>query len=360
MGNVDPRWEHLSEIIVNHSLRLQEGEKVLIGMTEVDTFQFVQAIYEKVVSCGAFPQIIFSSSTLEGKLLRSKNEALINHYPDLEVFGMEWADAYIGIRGMRNPYEEFDAPVTAIIKRMKIRGTVSALRTTRTRWTLIRFPSEALAQVAQCPLDELIDAFFDASLLDWQREGARYQRLQSVFATHEAVHIRGRGTDLRFLTRGRKYLIEDGHINIPGGEIYTAPLEDSVEGVISFETPGVFAGARIEGICLEFQGGRVVKASAQTHEELLHAILAMDKGASYIGEFGVGTNVHLSRLFGDPLYDEKVSGTIHIALGRSYVETGGTNQSALHWDLVKDLRDGGELLLDGTPVYRDGQWLVDW
>ena len=173
------------------------------------------------------------------------------------------------------------------------------------------------------------------------------------------MRIVGRDTDLTFSTAGRTYVVGDGHINIPDGEIYTAPVDDSAEGVIAFEYPGIYGGRSIEGIRLELRAGEVVAATAESGEEFLQQILASDDGARRIGEFGVGVNDGIDRFVGDILFDEKIAGTIHLALGRAYAECGGTNQSAVHWDLVKDLRTEGVIELDGRRVFENGRLLID-
>jgi aminopeptidase len=173
------------------------------------------------------------------------------------------------------------------------------------------------------------------------------------------VRIVGRDTDITFSTAGRTYVVGDGHINMPDGEVYTAPVDESADGIISFEHPGVYAGQSLGGIRLEFRAGEVVAATADTGDEFLQQILAIDEGARRIGEFGVGVNFGIDRFVGDILFDEKIGGTIHLALGRAYADCGGKNQSSLHWDLVKDLRGEGVIELDGRPVFENGQFLLD-
>jgi aminopeptidase len=201
--------------------------------------------------------------------------------------------------------------------------------------------------------------FFDATLRDWEAEARQYAVIRDRFQAAERVRIRGRGTDLVFSTAGRTYVVGDGRINMPDGEIYTAPVDDSAEGVITFEYPATFAGQSIAGIRLEFHHGEVVAASADTGEAFLHELLAIDEGARRIGEFGVGVNVAIDRFVGDIFYDEKIGGTMHLALGRAYAECGGVNASALHWDLVKDLRQEGAIELDGRVVCEQGRFRVD-
>lgn len=359
MAMIDQRWKQLAEILVTYSTGVRPGENVLIDMREVETFPLVLALYSRVVRVGGFPQVRFASAYLERELLRHGTQDLIGRTPDLESYGMRWADVYFGVRGARSPYELADVPADRLAAHRQAMGQISALRTELTRWVLVRVPGESLAQEARLSLADTMDFFFSATLRDWQQEGARYRQLQQVFDRAETVRIQGRDTDLTFSTRGRRYVIGDGHINMPDGEIYTAPVDDSTEGVITFELPGVYGATRIERIRLEFQGGRVVRATASVHEDLLRQILATDQGASRIGEFGIGTNDGIPTFFGDILYDEKMAGTIHLALGRAYTDAGGVNQSAVHWDIVKDLRTEGTITLDNMAVFANGTWLID-
>ena len=200
--------------------------------------------------------------------------------------------------------------------------------------------------------------FFKATLLDWSKEAKRYKEIQQVFQKSDQVRITGQGTDLTFSTTGRIYEVADGHLNMPDGEIFTSPLDESFNGKITFEFPGVYAGKKVEGISLEFSQGQLISANARTNEALLHSLLKMDVGASRVGEFGIGVNYGIKSFMSDILYDEKIGGTIHIAMGRAYSECGGTNQSALHWDIIKDLRQGGIVYLDGKKVMEDGKFLV--
>ncbi len=357
---MDPRWDQLAQILVSYSTETRPGDKVLITMREVETFPLVRAVYARAVGIGAFPQVQFSSACLERELLRSGRPELVARVPDLEADGMRWADVYIGLRGARNPYETEGFPPSLIAVHRRAMGQVSALRTELTRWVLVRVPTESLAQQAGLSIADTEEFFFSAALRDWRKEGERYRALARIFEEADTVTIAGRDTELVFSTRGRRYVAGDGHINIPDGEIYTAPVDGSAEGQIAFELPGVYGGAFIEGIRLTFRRGRVEAAAAHTHEDLLREIVGTDAGASQIGEFGVGTNDGIPRFFGDILYDEKMGGTVHIALGRAYAACGGVNQSAVHWDLIKDLRTEGTIKLNGGTVFENGAWRIRW
>jgi len=354
----DTRWDRLAEILVNYSTSTRPGNKVLITMMEVETLPLVRAVYAQAVEVGALPHVEFQSAYLERDLMLHGSEEQLDWVPEMQAYGMEWADVYVGLRGARNPHEFAGISSERITTHKRAMGKVSAMRNELTRWVLVRVPNESLAQQAEMSLEDMMAFFFNATLRDWAAESKNYAELREVFQAAEIVRIVGRDTDLVFSTKGRIYVVADGHLNMPDGEIFTAPVDDSAEGHIYFEFPGVYVGQRVEGIRLEFSEGRVVRATAEGNEELLHQLLKMDKGTQRIGEFGIGTNFGINRFCYDILYDEKIGGTIHIALGRAYAECGGVNQSALHWDLIKDLRQEGEIYLDGHKVFEHGKFLV--
>jgi aminopeptidase len=352
----DRRWNDVADILVNYSTRVRPGEKVLITMMELETFPLARAVHAAAIRAGGLPHVEFQSMVLEGDLMRLGTAEQIDWVPEMQVRGLEWADVYIGLRGARNPHEWSSVPAEKVAAHKRAMGKVSALRTSATRWVLSRIPSEALAQEAGMSLDEMMEFYFTAVVRDWQAEARRYNEIRDVFQAATMVRIEGKGTDIAFSTAGRTYVAADGRINMPDGEIFTAPVDDSVEGVITFDFPGVYGGIKIPDIRLEFRKGRIVKASASAHDDLLQKLITMDEGANRVGEFGVGTNFGIQRFCSDILYDEKIGGTVHLALGRAYAECGGTNQSALHWDIIKDLRPGGRVTLDGHPALVDGRF----
>ena len=354
----DQRWEQLADILVNYSTGTGAGDKVQITMMEAETFPLARAVYAAAVKAGALPHIEFQSAYLERDLMRYGNQQQLDWVPEMNAYGMEWADVYIGLRGARNPHEFTGIAADKIAAHKRAMGKVSAMRNDLTRWVLVRVPNESFAQQAETSLDEMMEFFFNATLRDWGAERARLVELQEVFQAAEHVRIVGEGTDVSFSTKGRVYVVADGKLNMPDGEIFTAPVDDSVEGQVYFEFPGVYVGQKVEGIHLTFKQGKVVEASAESNEDLLTQLLDMDDGARFVGEFGVGLNFGIDRYSYDILYDEKIGGTIHLALGRAYKECGGTNQSALHWDIVKDLRANGEIYVDGKKIFENGRYLV--
>lgn len=351
-------WEHLADVLVNYSTGIQPNEKVLITMMEVDTFPLARAVYAASVKAGALPHIEFQSTYLERDLMLYGNPEQLDWVPEMQAYGMEWADVYIGLRGARNPHEFTGISASKITAHKRAMGKVSGMRNDQTRWVLVRVPNESFAQQAEMSLDDMMAFFFSATVRDWQAESRRYQEIKDIFQAAKHVRIVGRDTDLTFSTQGRIYEVADGHLNMPDGEIFTAPVDDSAEGYIYFEFPGVYVGRQVKGIQLEFSKGQVVRATAESNQELLDELLNMDEGAKRLGEFGVGTNFGIDRFCYDILYDEKIGGTIHLALGRAYAECGGVNQSALHWDIIKDLRREGAVYLDGAKVIDKGMFLI--
>lgn len=353
----DQRWNKLAEIIINYSTVTKPGDKVFITMMETETLPLARAVYAEAVKAGAFPYVEFQSAYLERDLMLYGNQAQLDWVTEMQAHGMEWADVYVGLRGARNPHEFTGIAAEKISAHKKAMGKISAMRNDLTRWVLVRVPNESLAQQAEMSLDEMMEFFFNATVRDWAVESESYHTLQKIFQSGETVRIVGKDTDLTFSTKGRIYEVADGHLNMPDGEIFTAPVDDSAHGTIYFEFPGVYFGQRVEGIRLEFSEGRVISAMSKTNQNLLDALLNMDEGSQRIGEFGIGTNFGIQRFCYDILYDEKIGGTIHIALGRAYAECGGVNQSALHWDIIKDLRQEGEIFLDGRKVFENGRYL---
>jgi aminopeptidase len=351
-------WQKLAEILVNYSTNTKKGDKVQITMMETETFPLARAVYSEAVKAGAYPNIEFQSAYLERDLMLYGSDEQLEWVPELQSFGMEWADVYIGLRGARNPHEFSNIPSEKIVAHRRAMGKVSAMRNHVNQWVLVRVPNESFAQQAETSLDEMMDFFFNATLIDWEAETARYQEVQKVYQNAQMVRIVGKNTDIKFSTQGRKYIVADGHFNMPDGEIFTSPVENSAEGEIYFEFPGVYAGQFAKGIHLEFSAGRIVKATAETNEALLNQLIKMDEGAQYIGEFGIGLNYGIDRFCYDILYDEKIGGTIHLALGRGFEICKGINHSALHWDLIKDLRQEGQIFLDNQIIFENGKYLI--
>ncbi len=354
---MDPRWRQLGELLVNYSVEVKPGERVMIAMGETESFPLVRGVYEAVIRAGGLPQVQFLSETLRHALLRHGSREQLAWVPEIEAYGMDWADAYIGLRGAFNLHEHEDIPADRLALNQGAAGTVSELRWQKTRWCLVRVPNAAFAQQAQTDEDTITEMFFAASLLDWKKHAHTWRQWARRLGQGASVRLTGRDTDLRFSVQGRRWLVGEGKTNMPDGEIMTAPVEDSLDGRIYFEFPGVLSGRLVRDIRLRWERGRLVEASSSTHQEFLKAVLATDPGAAVVGEFAFGTNPAVNRFCRDILIDEKIGGTVHLALGRSYPQCGGSNRSAIHWDIVKDLRGEGTVFLDGEPVLQNGTFL---
>jgi aminopeptidase len=351
---MDMRWKEIAEILVNYSTTVQPNERVMIAMLEPETYPLVQAVYEKVISAGAYPQVQFLSETLRHAVMRYGNDDQINWVPEIEAYSMEWADVYFGLRGAHNLYENADISAGVLAANQEAMGKVSTMRWEKTRWCLVRVPNDSFACQSETDLETITDMFFNASLLDWKTESENWHRMADEFEQGKEVRIVGKETDLTFSVTGRKWVVGDGKINIPDGEIFTSPVNQTLNGHIYFEFPGVLSGRLIPAIRLVWENGRLIEASSSTNETYLKNIIATDEGSSLLGEFAFGTNPHINRFCKDILIDEKIGGTIHIALGRAFKECGGLNSSAIHWDIVKDLREEGTVYIDGRPVLEKG------
>ncbi len=353
---MDPRWQKLGDLLVNYATGVQPGERVLIGFMEPETFPLLKAVYAACIQAGAFPQVLFQSEALNRQLLLHGSPEQIGWMPELEALGMEWADVYLGLRGAHNPAVFWDIPSSRLADLRQSMGKISTLRWQKTRWCLLRVPNAALAQQAGVDEDSLLEMFFDACLLDWPTACQEWQRRAERLGQGRRVRVVGLGTDLSFSVAGRSWMVGDGRINLPDGEIATSPDETSLDGQITFENPGVMAGRLMENIRLRWQQGKLIEAECSTNQDFFQSLLQTDPGASRIGEFAFGVNPGLKFFCQDILLDEKIDGTIHIALGRAYPQTGGTNQSALHWDIVKDMRQQGEIYLDERLIYQKGKF----
>jgi aminopeptidase len=342
---------------VNYSLAVQPGEKVMVAMGELESYPLVRGAFEAVVKAGGYPQVQFLSESLRHQLLKYGSAEQLAWVPALEAYGMEWADCYLGLRGAANLHEHDDIPADLLSLNQKAMGKISALRWEKTRWCLVRVPNAAFAQQAQTDEETITEMFFNACLLDWPKESARWREWAKRLDGSSRVRVIGKETDLSFSVRGRKWFAWEGKSNMPDGEIMTAPVEDSLNGEIFFDFPGVLSGRLIHDIRLRWKAGRLLEASSATNQDFLRAVLATDAGSGIVGEFAMGTNLAVDRFCKDILIDEKIGGTVHLAFGRSYPECGGLNSSAIHWDIVKDIRAEGLVEVDGTPVLRNGEFL---
>ncbi|HEV3122668.1 MAG TPA: aminopeptidase [Isosphaeraceae bacterium] len=354
------RW---ADLLVDYCLRVVPGETILVE-SELPGRSLVEACFRSLVLRGGIPALRLELPGLLEFFLEHATEAQLAQLPASGLFDAAAADGRIRIeaetdaRSMRS----IDPARQAALDRARAPIRQAARRK---RWVLTQYPTEAYAAEAGMALDAYEAFVAKAMFLDradpaaaWKELGRRQEQLVGFMSKVQTVQVQGPGTDLTVSVDGRTWINSDGKRNMPSGEIFTGPLETSARGRLRSSFPVCRGGREVAGITLEFVNGRVVTASAQEGDDYLRAMLDLDPGARFLGELGLGLNYGINRFTRRILYDEKIGGTAHLALGSSYPETGGTNQSALHWDLIVDLRTEGRILADGRVVMENGQWLV--
>ncbi|MBC8535685.1 aminopeptidase [Feifania hominis] len=351
----DKRWDRLGESLVNYSLEIKPGQKLMIAMYEVETYPLALAVYKHCIKAGGFPQIQFMSEALKHQVLKYGNEEQKSWVPEIEAYGMEWADCYIALRGAFNLNECYDIPNADIAKYQKAMGIISSLRWQKTRWALVRVPNERFAQQAGVDYEKIMDMFFDACFIDWPKKYEEEMKIAKVLEKGEWIRITGNKTDLKFCVKGNEWHPSKNTGNIPDGEIEVSPYADTVDGTIFFEFPATLGGRVIHNLQLTFETGKLVKVEADDNLDYVKTVLATDEGASKIGEFAFGTNPFIDVCTTDILIDEKMGGTIHIAMGRPYDRK---YTSAIHWDIIKDTRTNSKIYLDDKLIFENGKFLI--
>ena len=354
----DPRLEQYTEILLDTCLEVQPGWQVIVNAGPLAR-PLVDELARQIGRRGAYALL---RSGLSGSIpwLLEAPEELIETLPSIEVLAMETADGLVSIDAPENT-REISAVSPERIGRLRgaLRPAMERIYTNDLKWVGCSYPTPALAQDAGMSLRDFEDFLFGACLLDWSAEAKRMSHYAEHFNEADDVRIVGAETDLTLSLAGREGKVDAGGANLPGGEFYFSPIEDSAQGTIAFiEFPAPYSGREVKGIRLRFEGGRVVDASAESEEEFLIELLDRDEGARRLGELGIGCNPGIARFMKNTLFDEKIDGTVHLALGNGLPEIGGTNHSEIHWDIVKDLRPGGQILLDGEVVQQDGAWRI--
>jgi aminopeptidase len=355
---IDP--DAFASLICDWCLAVQKDQQVLVATTthgQVPALALHRALLER----DAWPLLRLSPPELTAEFHRHALPSQLDAFAPLELVEMERAQAHVRIDAPANTRALAGIDPERLARATRARRPVQEARM-RLRWCTSIWPTAALAQEAGMGEREY-EAFVQGALfldrLDpvaaWRELGERQQSMIERLTGAREVRIEADGTDLRLRVDGRTWINSDGRRNMPSGEVFTGPHEQSAQGTIRFDVPSRHRGAEVAGVELRFEQGRVVNASAERGGDRLAAALATDDGARYLGELGIGTNTGIDRPTGSTLLDEKIAGTIHLALGRSYPETGGQNSSALHWDLIRDLRDGGALYIDGEPLIRAGR-----
>jgi aminopeptidase len=366
----DPRYEKLADVLVNYSVGVEKDDLVAIQGAALAEPLLLE-VYRKALEAGAHPFMrvqLPAASEIFYKTAKQKQLKFVNPISEFELEKIDkvisvWADENTKSLANVDPKRQAarSAATAPLFKRWMEREAAGELL-----WVGTQFPCNASAQDAEMSLEEYEDFVLGACLVDkadpvaaWKRVSRKQAKIVKRLDGTKKVRVVTKGTDITMAVRGRKWVNCDGKANMPDGEIFTGPIEDSVEGVISFSYPAFYYGREATGVQLTFKKGRVTKAKADKGEDFLHAMLDSDEGARRVGEFAIGTNYAVQQFTRNTLFDEKIGGTIHMAVGASIPESGGVNESGVHWDMVTDMRDGGKIYADGKIVYKDGQFAIE-
>ncbi len=365
----DARVDAVADVLVKYSIDLKPNQLVQIE-SKVEGAPLAVALYRAVLEAGGHPWVDVGIEETEEIFYSHASGAQLDFYPDFLKQGNEEFDASITIWTDANTQRLNNVDPAKQTRRAKTMHPINnrlfeRMASRELRWVGTAFPTHAAAQTAQMSLREYEAFVYGACLIAepdpigaWQAVSEKQQRWIDWLASRTEIHLEGEDTDLRFRYEGRTWENCDGHENFPDGEIFTGPIEDSVEGHIRFSYPAFYRGRQVEDVRLWFEKGRVVKATAAKNEAFLLEMLAVDEGAKSVGEFAFGTNPGIQLFTGDTLFDEKIGGTVHLALGKGFLETGSCNDSAIHWDMVCDLRRGGVVRVDGDTFVEDGQFRI--
>ena len=359
----DPRWDALAEILITHSTRLGAGESLLIECFDLEDGTLPRLLVQKAARRGAFPLVETKETRMTRELIRNASEAQMRLIGDCELHRMAQVQAYIGLRGARNINEMADVPLEkmALFNTHVFKPVHMECRIRRTKWCVLRLPNASMAQQAGMSTEAFENFYFDVCNLDYPKLSRALRPLVDRMEQAREVHITAPGTDLRFSIEGIPVVPCSGEMNIPDGEVFTAPVRESVEGTVQFNTPTVYQGNSFDGIRLTFRAGKIVEAQCSGGDvKKLHRILESDEGASSIGEWSLGCNPRILHPMRDILFDEKIAGSFHLTPGNAYDEADNGNRSKVHWDLVQIQRSdygGGTIAFDGVPIRVDGRFV---
>ena len=365
----DRRIDNLAKILVQHSTAVRTGDVCVIA-GEAAAEPLLQAIYEEVLRAGGNPIVQMAMSGQSSAYFELADDDQLDWVSPISEWTVENADVRLAVMASENTRALSGVPPERQTRRRAATRELMSRSMERSaagdyRWALTLFPTNAYASDARMSLTSYEDFFFSACLADfddpvgaWRNQSENTERLRDWVQGRSEVHVTGPGTDIKLGIEGRSFVASGGKRNMPDGEFFTGPVEDSAEGEVTFHLPATYGGHEVSGVRFRFEGGKVVDASAEQGEEFLISMLDTDEGSRRLGELGIGTNYGIERGTGEILLDEKIGGTVHLAVGSSYPETGGTNESAVHWDMICDLRQGGKIEVDGDLLQEDGKFVV--
>lgn len=360
---MDQRNKVLAHGLVNNSCKVKKGEKVLIEGRGISSIELVNLIVKEVYKIGGQPFINILPETTEREIILGASKEQLEKLSEYDCKRMDEMDCYIGIRATSNVAEFADIPSEKSEQYAKIYSNEvhSKRRVPNTRWVVLRYPNESMAQLSNTSLESFKDFYYDVCTLDYNKMDNAMTPLVNLMNKTDKVRLTAVGTDLTFSIKDIPVIKCAGELNIPDGEVYTAPVKDSVNGTITYNTPSLRDGFTYENICLTFENGKIVNATSNNTEKI-NKVFDIDEGARFVGEFAIGVNPFILEPMKDTLFDEKIAGSIHFTPGSSYDEAFNGNKSALHWDLVLIQRPeygGGEIYFDDVLVRKDGLFVLD-
>lgn len=366
---VDSRITRFAKVLVHYSLRIKKGDFLIIDCSTLGE-PLAKEVYREAVLAGANPMVTTVVDGLAEIMLKNGSDEQLKYISPVERAAMENADAWLTIMGGFNTKALSNINPAKLKLRSEGRSEMMKLMMTRMgngslRWCGTQFPTHSAAMDGSMSLAEYEDFLFDACHLncedpvaEWSKVHELQEKYVEYLNTKSNIEVKSKDTHLTLNVKGRKWINCDGKVNFPDGEIFTSPLEDSMNGQVRFSFPAIYMNREVEDVILTFKDGKVVDAKASKGEDFLKQILETDEGAKLVGEFAIGTNYSIPKFTKNTLFDEKLGGTIHIAVGASIQEAGGKNLSGIHWDLISDMKDGGEIYADGELFYKDGKFLI--
>jgi len=357
---MDSRIKKLSEVLIHHSCKIQKGDKVLISYEGDSCKTLIKQLIRDVYACGGIPYYEARDSSIGREIVMNCEEGQLDFMKEYQLKQMEGMQAFIAVRAGNNVSEMADVPAEKINLYSRVLRPVQDYRVNNTNWVVLRYPNYSMAQLANTSLDAFEDFYFDVCTLDYKKMGDAMDALVDLLDKTDKVRITGAGTDITFSIKDIPSVKCAGERNIPDGEVYTAPVRDSINGIISFNTPSEEQGFTYENIVFEIKDGKIIKATAN-NDKRINELLDTDEGARYFGEFAIGVNPYILHPMKDTLFDEKIAGSFHLTPGASYEEAFNGNKSSIHWDLVMIQRPeygGGEIWFDDVLIRKDGLFVV--
>ena len=366
----NPLIKKYADVLVNYSTKVSKGDLAIIYARGYEAQPLIKEIYKACLLNGANPIVRTSMDELAETFIKFANDEQLSYIDEMSKLEVEKADVMIFIGAPNNVKNMANADPKKLAKRSKATHPILSRRLERSaknqmRWVIADYPTNALAQEASMSLEEYSEFLINSCYLDldnpvkkWEEIDKEQKRIAEILNKTSKIRFVGERTDVTFSTAGRKWVPCSGNMNFPDGEIFTSPVEDSANGTIYFDFPQNYHGSCAKEVFIELKDGKVVEAKAEFGNEFLQSMLNTDQGAKFVGEIAIGTNERIQNVTGNILFDEKIGGSIHVAFGASYPEAGGKNQSGLHWDMIKNMKNSGKIYADDKLIYENGKFII--